>query len=53
MPSSEAEVSWCGTWPSNEAEVRSRGAGGPLFVGPLRLSGPWALLCLGPRPCGV
>jgi hypothetical protein len=24
-----------------------------LLDGPLRLFGPWALLCLGPRPCTV
>jgi hypothetical protein len=25
QPSREAEVSWCGAWPSSEAEVRPRG----------------------------
>jgi hypothetical protein len=24
-----------------------------LFVAPPRVFGPWAFLCLGPRPCGV
>jgi hypothetical protein len=40
-PSSEAEVSWRGAWPSSEMEVRPRHARGRLFVGPLRLPGPW------------
>jgi hypothetical protein len=25
-PSSEVEISWCGVWPSSEAEVLPRGA---------------------------
>jgi hypothetical protein len=30
-----------------------KGRQGRLFVGPLRLFGPWAFLCLGLRPCGA
>jgi hypothetical protein len=52
-PSSEAGISCHGTWPSSETEIRQRGAGGRLFVGPLRLFGPSAFLCLGTRSCVV
>jgi hypothetical protein len=42
-----------GAKPSNETEVCPRGAEADCLFGPLRLFGPWAFLCLGPRPCGV
>jgi hypothetical protein len=32
-PSSEAEISWCGTWPSSETEVRPRGAAAGYLMG--------------------
>jgi hypothetical protein len=32
-PLSEAEISWCGTWPSSEMEVRPRGAAAGYLMG--------------------
>jgi hypothetical protein len=32
-PSREAETSWCGAWPSSEAEVRPRGTAASCLMG--------------------